>query len=510
MSEVSPKRIALVLNSLTGEELKGGKRDVSRVYSILTDPHQGMCLPNGSTAVYDCESRDSFEKILRSILKGWNIKTQLVFYFSGHGDIRNNLYCLKMGLDSSEWYPFKNLINELNLAGVRRAIIILDACHSGAALQGSKNLDGNIFNHINQDNIPQGIAIIASSLETQQSKELSDGSYGVFTDIFCTGIETSLDGKGTNDGKIYVEDIVSYINHKLETEEKYSQFVQRSAFSLDRAEKKIWIAQGKKREESTALYSQDSLENEIEKVVQKYITKFVQSQGNTTDYRVADSTKFVKDNILGEVAADIDLKLEKELKPFYKDTPTPAPPVPPPSGLNWRTAAIVGGVIGVFILVGFVLSNYQIRYQEHRHFPTPPASPAPSQSLPESSILQERAVQLVQRYLEAKKVMYAPPYNRQIIAEIGTGELYEKAVATIDWLQSNGAYYRYNALMIEIEEFVSQGETATIKVNLTEDYTLYNSDGSIDRSRSHFTNITVIYNMRLINGNLKIYASKLI
>lgn len=39
-----------------------------------------------------------------------------------------------------------------------------------------------------------------------------DGLFGVFIDIFCRGIEMSFDGKGINDGKIYVEDIVSYIN----------------------------------------------------------------------------------------------------------------------------------------------------------------------------------------------------------------------------------------------------------------------------------------------------------
>ncbi|NEP81128.1 MAG: tetratricopeptide repeat protein [Okeania sp. SIO3B3] len=252
MSEDSPKRIALVLNTLTNGELKGGKRDVSRVYSILTNPEQGMCPANGSTLIHDCQNREQFETILKSILKNWDIKTQLVFYFSGHGDIRgNNQYCLKMGLDNSEWYPFKNLMNELDMAGVQRAIIILDACHSGAAVEGNKNLDDNIFNSIKKDDIPQGIAIISSSRKTQKSKELPDGSSGLFTDIFCTGIETSLDGKGTNDGKIYVEDIVSYINNKLETEEKYLKFPQRSVFHLDRAEKKIWIAQGKKREDST-------------------------------------------------------------------------------------------------------------------------------------------------------------------------------------------------------------------------------------------------------------------
>ncbi|NET78191.1 MAG: DUF4101 domain-containing protein [Okeania sp. SIO1F9] len=78
-------------------------------------------------------------------------------------------------------------------------------------------------------------------------------------------------------------------------------------------------------------------------------------------------------------------------------------------------------------------------------------------------------------------------------------------------LQSNGAYYRYNVQRVEsVEEFISQGNVATIKVNLTKDYTLYNSDGSIDRSSSNFKTLTVIYNMRMINGNPKIYDSKII
>jgi hypothetical protein len=128
-----------------------------------------------------------------------------------------------------------------------------------------------------------------------------------------------------------------------------------------------------------------------------------------------------------------------------------------------------------------------------------------------SSISQQKAVNLIQKYLEAKKEMYAPPYNRQILAGISTNEFYKKAVGAINWLESNGAYYRYQVQKIDsVEEFVSEGNTVAIKVKITEDYTLYNSDGSIDNSSSNFRTLTVIYNMKLTNGNLKIYASKII
>ena len=128
-----------------------------------------------------------------------------------------------------------------------------------------------------------------------------------------------------------------------------------------------------------------------------------------------------------------------------------------------------------------------------------------------SSISQQKAVNLIQKYLEAKKEMFAPPYNRQILAEIATNEFYNKTVGAIDWLERNSAYYRYNTQKIEsVEEFVSDANTATIKVKITEDYTLYNSDGSIDNSSSNFKTLTVIYNMRLTNGHLKIYAPKIV
>ncbi|NET27964.1 ARC6/PARC6 family protein [Okeania sp. SIO1I7] len=221
---------------------------------------------------------------------------------------------------------------------------------------------------------------------------------------------------------------------------------------------------------------------------------------------------------------------DKKKPPPPEATPTPTPPPSPPPavllrspepspGLDWRTAVIIGGVIGVFGLIGLVLSQNKVVVVESTPKPSPisPAPPKPSpvktpvssQPSPKPSISRQKAVNLIQKYLEAKKVMFAPPYNRQILAEIGTSEFYEKAVGGIDWLQRNGAYYRYNVQRVDsVQEFVSQGNEATIKVRITEDYTLYNSDGSIDGSSSNFRTLTVIYNMRLINGNLKISASK--
>jgi GTPase SAR1 family protein len=238
MSQITHKRIAFVVNAVTGKELKAGNRDVSRVYSILTNPKYGGC--EGDIPTRQIKTHIEFQSNLVECLKTWNTYDQLIFYFSGHGDVRSQQYCLKLGLEECDWYPFNNIINYLNTCGVSRAILIIDACHSGAAV-GFKNPNDTYSRAINQDNIPQGIAIIASSLASQASRELPDGSYSLFTYLFCEGIERGLDDKPTHNGLITVGDIVTYINSKLTTDEKYSEFRQRPVFQVNKADREIWL-----------------------------------------------------------------------------------------------------------------------------------------------------------------------------------------------------------------------------------------------------------------------------
>ncbi|MCI5183996.1 MAG: hypothetical protein D3921_16005, partial [Candidatus Electrothrix sp. AW1] len=161
---------------------------------------------------------------------------------SGHGTVCNGRYCLQIGT-SSRGLTFDSLISELGASGVQRAIIILDTCHSGAAIKGNKNSD--ILASINKKRIPKGIAVIASSKASQTSREMSDGSASVFTDLLCRGIETGLEEQCTPNGLISVENIVSYISNKLKTDKKYSSFLQRPGYKIYNAEQSIWIAKNK-------------------------------------------------------------------------------------------------------------------------------------------------------------------------------------------------------------------------------------------------------------------------
>lgn len=234
-----PKRIAFVLGALTGNELTAGNRDVSHVYALLTNPTLGTCSPLSPKPVHECDSRDQFQQALATALTNWRGIDQLIFYFTGHGKVINDIYCIQVGPSENDLLPFDNLLRDLKIKGVRRAILILDTCYSGAAtkIKAAEHLPP-----LDQYALPKGIAILASSRATETSRELPDGASSVFTRLFCEGIETGLDGKKTTDGYITVEDLVDFVKSKLELDKQYASYLQRPVYRVDEADRAIWVS----------------------------------------------------------------------------------------------------------------------------------------------------------------------------------------------------------------------------------------------------------------------------
>ncbi len=105
-SENDPRRIAVVVNSLTGDELKAGNRDVSRIYSFLTDYELGACSNDSPRPLHECKGRNEFWDFIEPVIENWQVPDQFIFYFSGHGLVRNGRYCLQLG-PSSGVFPSK-------------------------------------------------------------------------------------------------------------------------------------------------------------------------------------------------------------------------------------------------------------------------------------------------------------------------------------------------------------------------------------------------------------------
>lgn len=167
-----PRRIAFFLNALAGDELTSGNRDVARMYTVLTSPEMGMCV--GPKPIHEGQNQSEFSNNLLQVLSSWRLSDQLVFYFSGHGEVRRGIFGLQLGIAKTESVPFDNILNILTASGVSRVIILLDTCHSGAAIRGKSG--SSPLDTIQIRGLLEGIAILASSRATELSEELDDGT----------------------------------------------------------------------------------------------------------------------------------------------------------------------------------------------------------------------------------------------------------------------------------------------------------------------------------------------
>lgn len=189
-------------------------------------------------------------------------------------------------------------------------------------------------------------------------------------------------------------------------------------------------------------------------------------------------------------------------QPYYQEPPHVQPQNYPlhnhKSGMgDWQKAIIIGSLVGICGTGGwFVIKSKSFA-------PNPPGITATT------TISQQEAINLVNRWLQAKRVMFAPPYDRQTAADLTTGELYERtagADGSIAWLENNSAYYKYELQRIDsVNKFVANKNDATIEVVVTEERKLYKQDDSIDPQNSATDTTTVRYTLKPDNGKWKIF-----
>ncbi len=119
---------------------------------------------------------------------------------------------------------------------------------------------------------------------------------------------------------------------------------------------------------------------------------------------------------------------------------------------------------------------------------------------------EERVLQAINNYLEAKPQLFGPSLDRDAADEVLTGDRYDRAMGSIQWLKRYKGYYDYHSSQIDdSRNFQLEGNRAKIDVTLTEHLTLY-IDGNVDRSQSTVSPNSSDYRITLekINRNWKI------
>ena len=120
---------------------------------------------------------------------------------------------------------------------------------------------------------------------------------------------------------------------------------------------------------------------------------------------------------------------------------------------------------------------------------------------------EDEAVGLIRNWIQAKKSVFASPFDRQLAANLTTGTLYydiTKPGGSLDWLQSNNAYYQFGTQTVNpTGKFSATGNQATIEVKVTEDRTFY-VNGKVDAAQTNSKTSVLRYVLQLENGTWKI------
>jgi hypothetical protein len=124
------------------------------------------------------------------------------------------------------------------------------------------------------------------------------------------------------------------------------------------------------------------------------------------------------------------------------------------------------------------------------------------------NITKEEAVNVIERWQEAKSRIFASPFDRDLAASLATGQVLEDIVkpdGSIDWLQQNNSYYTYGTYKVEPTKYFKSGSSqAEIEAKVTQEITFY-SNG---RPQSKPDSSVYRYNLTLEGGSWKIANRK--
>jgi len=101
-----------------------------------------------------------------------------------------------------------------------------------------------------------------------------------------------------------------------------------------------------------------------------------------------------------------------------------------------------------------------------------------------SALMQKKATQLIEKWLNAKQRMLAAPYDQQLVSQLATGKKLKDTIDSIQWLKSNSAYYEYEFSKLESLEYVkSSPGKAVFDATISEKMILY-VNGKIDKDNT--------------------------
>jgi|KBSSwiStaDraftv2_1062776.scaffolds.fasta_scaffold04702_6 hypothetical protein len=190
---------------------------------ILTD-NSGRNLP----------TRNRVIATLRSFAKVSEPNDLFLFYYSGHGDMEDGesyLVC-RDGFSNSlkdTAIPVKLVEQIMRAAAARAKVIILDSCHSGAALgaKGSRKMSAEYIKRVFEE--AEGLAVLSSCKQDEQSYVRPEEDASAFTHYLLEGLTGKADTE--KKGFVTVQDMNHYVSDKVKDWAAGQNLTQTPVFS---------------------------------------------------------------------------------------------------------------------------------------------------------------------------------------------------------------------------------------------------------------------------------------
>ncbi len=186
---------------------------------------------------------------------------------------------------------------------------------------------------------------------------------------------------------------------------------------------------------------------------------------------------------------------------------------------GWMVALGTSILVLLSGTVGFAVFNKGSQVARNEILPTEQPSPLPTATvtitpnpIPTPTVIPvseefsaAHAQALTQRYLNAKSNIFAPPFDRQLAAELTTGKLFREIIDASSWMQANNAYYRYAFRSVGATGKIYYGNdsSAIAELRIIEQYKYY-QNGREDPSQGDYYDKLVRWSFEKENGVWKI------
>ncbi len=211
-------------------QLKVCVKDVDAIYTqLVTSGFDKQRIHLFSDHTDQIPTRDNMLVALKAVADATEKDDLLLFYYSGHGDKEGSESYLvtqngrHVALEDTA-VKISRVKQIMQQAQARAKVIVLDACHSGANIEGkgAKSMSEEFIQRVFKQ--AEGIAILASCKQGQVSYEWRENERSVFTHYLLEALQGDADREGK--GFVTVQDANRHVTNEVKlwaSERKFSQ-----------------------------------------------------------------------------------------------------------------------------------------------------------------------------------------------------------------------------------------------------------------------------------------------